>query len=180
MRTRAVPLFEWQRHVTALGFHAEYPFDGRPDTARRLLAFAIGLSVDCKGTTGRHVVVHWSQERIGIPVRTVRRYVEVLTNAGLLTMTLRPARTVPGREGRRAEYALTLPVVEDNECHDAAGQWHTFTTEELAHVEPDPCSGVASDGDLDVAVLSTTSANSEREVSSLRRLDPDSRSGQFR
>lgn len=162
-------LFEWQDHVTGLGFRGEYPFDG--PHATRLLAFAVALSDAGKGTTGDGITLAPVAERLAIPVRTLRRYVAVLTEAGLLKMTERPARAQLGStRGRRARYGLAIPSSSHNVCHDDAEAWHTSTTGEVAHV-------VRGADDEDAPSLSTTCAKAEREPSAVLRSHPGARSG---
>jgi hypothetical protein len=105
---RYARLFDWQRAVAEAANARREPFDGRRST--ELLAFAVYVSHLGRGTTGRGVMLKPARKAFG--ERLTRRYVSVLSDHEYLRITQAPARGRLGKDGRAAEYALTLPEVE--------------------------------------------------------------------
>jgi hypothetical protein len=145
-----VPLFRWQKAVIDVARQRLDPFDGPKST--ELLAFAIALSHCGKGTTGTGITLPDVRETFG--ERWVRRYIGVLTHSGYIVMTVPPARGRYGKDGRRAEYGLTLPPPIAAQL--PAQKWAARRGSKVGSVVREPDAG----GD---AALSTTVPTSEHE-----------------
>lgn len=143
---------DWRAVVRAVAHRREHPFDGK--RAVELLSFAMALSDAAHYTTGDRIYLKALRDEYGD--RLTRRYASVLSDARYVAMSVKPARGHLGKPGRAAQYALTLPDVDDNAAPQDAQKGAANATQQRGSV-------VLSDDTDEGDGVSTTLPPSEHE-----------------